>query len=162
MSISLDPNDKPSVQSRQPSVSSEQEVANNGELKEVPESVLQDLMSTVQKAPDEFDVIQEVIPIPLQMFWDNFFADEAQYSLGDFLAERGEKNIDMGKWRVDDNPVEEVKGEEDKVDDTPAESADKPDEGNIPVQPPSVESSKKSRKLTRELNFTVAVKGVPF
>lgn len=56
-------------------------------LVDVPDSVVQDAMDKVDKKEDEFDVIQEIFPIPLKMFWDNFFADKAQFSLGDFLVE---------------------------------------------------------------------------
>ena len=102
-----------------------------GGLVEVSVEQVEELAASIIKREDEYDVLSEISPISVQMFWDNFFADNAKFSLAHFLEEIKEKNIVMGKWE----PWEEDK-------ENPVEEG--------------------AERIKRELNFTCAIKGVPF
>lgn len=135
--------------------------AKKSNLVDVSESAVQDELNNVDKKEDESDVIQEIIPISLQMFWDNFLADNAKFSLADFFAEQKEKNIEMSKWEPKDSSEaskqvdEEEKGKPDEEQkDTSQEEVKEVAEN--PQNPDTTEN------LKRELNFVVAIKGVPF
>lgn len=82
-----------------------------GGLVEVSHDQIEELAASIEKREDEYDVLSEISPISVQMFWDNFFADNAKFSLAHFLEELKEKNIVMGKWEPceedKESPVEE-------------------------------------------------------
>jgi hypothetical protein len=125
-----------------------------GALAEVDDAQLQELGNSIMKEEDEFDIVLDFFPISLQTFWDNFWIDDAKYSMGDYFAEIKEKDIVTTKWEHEASPqtdevnVEEIKGEVYPID------------GAVEELAPMTDNQ--LQKLKREMKMIVAIKGVPF
>ena len=62
-----------------------------GGLVEVSQAEIEELAANIIKREDEYDVLYEIWPISIQMFWDHFLSDNAKFSLAHFLEEIKEK-----------------------------------------------------------------------
>jgi len=163
--VKLDPNCKATPNERRSSSNSDISTNNKkSAYVDVNEEDVKALMDNVTKEEDEFKIIEEVMPISLNVFWENFLSDNAKYGIQDFLAEKGERDIVMQNWK------QAPTNEETKGGATPpspkAESQEDNDENKEKGKEdePRVEKDQPQDKenLTRDLNFVANVRGVPF
>lgn len=126
-----------------------------GVLVEVDDVQLQELGSSIVKEEDEFDIVFEIFPLPLQAFWDNFLSDDAKFGFTEYFTEKKEKDISITKWEPDNsdhenqiNNCEEIKGEGPLVEGV--------------AQEPIRQLENQLVKFKREMNMIAAIKGVPF
>ena len=72
--------------------------ASAGVITEVTEDEIKALSDQIQKREDEFEVLQQVLHIPIPQFWDNFLDTNAKFSFVNFMEESKEKEIVMDPW----------------------------------------------------------------
>jgi hypothetical protein len=160
--VKLDPNCKASPTARKGSNISDNSGPKKAGLVEVSDEEVKAVLDALQKYEDEFDVIDEIIPLSLKQFWDNFLADNAKFSLGDFLKEREERDINLGEWKPNSDA-----NEENKISTTNLSSSPQPKEENKEIIKEEVSKDEpaeqdETEKIKRELNFTANIRGVPF
>jgi hypothetical protein len=93
--------------------------------------------TTLSKPMQHLVVSDVIVPCSLDRFEDLFLRDDAPYSLGDFLAARGDSDVQSSKWDNDDenNKVERVVRYLHPV--------------NVPMAPPQARARKEQRLVRR-------------
>jgi hypothetical protein len=126
-----------------------------GGLIEVSEEDIQALSDKVVKQEDEFDVMAEILPIPIHLVWDNFLADKAKYSFVQFMEDAKEKDVVLDPW----TPMDQDEGKKEEVE---SEKSTNPADGVAPTPINLSDVRTQEENMKRQMRLKVNIKGVPF
>ena len=127
---------------------------------EISDAEIQEIADKIEMNEEENTILDDIFPITLDMFWDNFISDNAKYSLGKFLEDQGEREIELDPWAS--NQVEENK---DQANQLPESIAPLPSVASGVAPSPVVQHQKTEEneiKMKRQMRLRVNIKGVPF
>ena len=73
----------------------------NSPFEKITTEEIQKLADTVKAKDNEFETFNCIIPLPVGVFWNRFFGDNAEYPCTQFYEGEGHKDMDMEKWHPD-------------------------------------------------------------
>ena len=143
---------------------SDNDAAKKSKLIDISENEIQEASDEVTKEEDEMEVLNEIFPISLKMFWENFFSDNAKFSFADHLEENKEKEIKLDMWHKQNCNPDQGSGEQKEANNSENEKEISKEELKVDEKKDNLEAkiSDDEEKFRRELNFIAKVKGVPF